>query len=384
MKKAGVILALALLTAALVTALARPIPVEHRMIGIQVQENLGQYPHLQDASVEVQAALLDLGDDRHLQLKAQAALIAYPDMAADVLPLYASETEFQDILRRYGESILPPIHYFLNQPVRTVEWMNDASRHWQRAREFIDGLGDDEPASRDGAGNRGESRGATAPGSSSGDLSAEQRGWYAVNFIHEQGHDFLGQFLVDSEGRAQWVQTARAVDGITRFFTSGIRQLETSWRADEEITAGDIGWASVDVLVFASAVKVLRAGRTATQATRGATLSTRSAAVAARVTASGRLLLASGRYAKWPLIIGTGYLLVRHPTVISDVLASAAGVLGYPVWAVQLAGWLLLLVPLYYIASWLLGPLAAVLRGLLSLVNWLRGRRTRQAWQIRG
>jgi len=373
LKKAGVILALAILTAALVTGLSRPVPVEHRLIGIQVEENLGQYPRLQDEPIEVQAALLDLGDDPRLQLKAHAALIAYPEMAREVLPLYASEAEFQDILRRYGESILPPVHYFLQQPVRTVEWMNSASRNWQRARDFVGGLSDD------------DSEAAGKSGAASDDLSAEERGWYAVNFIREEGHDFLGQFVVDGEGRAQWVQTARAVDGITRFFTSGIRQLETNWRADEEITAGDIGWASVDVLVFASAVKVLRAGRTATQATRGATLSTRSAAVAARVTASGRLLLASGRYAKWPLIIGTGYLLVRHPTVISDVLASAAEVLGYPVWAVQLAGWLLLLEPLRYIASLLLHPFAALLRGGLSPVNWLRGRSSRRAaWQIRG
>ena len=42
---------------------------------------------------------------------------------------------------------------------------------------------------------------------------------------------------------------------------------------------------------------------------------------------------------------------------------------------VQLAGWLLILVPLFYLASWLLWPAIALLKGLLALLYRLAGRR---------
>ncbi|MDX1560400.1 MAG: hypothetical protein R3193_15950, partial [Marinobacter sp.] len=208
-----------------------------------------------------------------------------------------------------------------------------------------------------------------------GPLTPEERGWYAVNFIHNEGHDFVGQFVVDATGQTQWVQTERVTEGISQFFTSGVRQLEANYRTGEEITAGDIGWASVDVLVFASAVKVLRAGRTAAKATQGARLSTRSAALAARITGSGRLILRSARYAKWPVILGAGYLVVTHPGLINDFFAEVAGVLGVSPVAIQIAGWLIILVPALYLFSWLLWPAIVVLRGLLAALYRLAGRR---------
>ncbi|MFN2360212.1 MAG: hypothetical protein ABR522_03920 [Marinobacter sp.] len=357
MKKAMVILGIALLIGAFASYHSEPVPIEQKLISIQAQQALPGFEGMADESIEVQAAILDLGDDRLLRLKAQAALLAYPEMARTIFPLYAPEQEFREILRTYGEHALPPIDYFIRHPVNSIEWMNKAARQYERAKAYIAEL-------------RGKETGEQEVAES---LSPEERGWYAVNFIGNEGHDFLGQFVVDADGQTQWVQTERVTEGIAQFFTSGVRQLESGYRTGDDISASDIGWASVDVLVFASAVKVLRAGRTAAKATQGARLSTRSAALAARITGSGRLLLSSARYAKWPVILGAGYLVVTHPSVINDFFAGVADVLGVSSLAIQIAGWLLILVPVIYLASWLLWPAIALLKGLLAILYRLAG-----------
>jgi hypothetical protein len=366
LRKALWIFLLAILFAAVVSLRAEPVPVEHRLISIEASERLPGFPGLSDEPIELQAAIIDLGDDPLLLLKARAALMVYPDMARSILPLYASEPEFQRILRRYGEHVLPPIDYFLRHSVSTVEWMNAASVQFQRARsyfeQFLDGSGSSETEQQQPV---------------SGPLTPTERGWYAVNFIDREGVDFLGQFETDVEGQTQWVQTERVTEGVTQFFTGGIRQLESSYRSDGELTASDIGWASVDVLVFASAVKFLRAGRAVAKTTQGARVSTRSAALAARMTGGARLVLRGARYAKWPAVIGVGYLVVSHPSLISDVFAAAAELFGFPPLVGQFVGWALILAPALYLLSWLPVPLAGLLKGSAELLVWLRGRRKR-------
>jgi len=371
LNKALWIFLLAIAVAALLSYRSDPVPVDHKLISIQAQEKFIYLNDLKDEPIELQAALIDLGDDPLLLLKAQAALMVYPDLSRAVFPLYASEPEFQRVLRRHGEHILPPIDYFLKNPVSTVEWMNTASAQFRRARDYVNELRgrpiDREPGELD-----------------AGPLAPAERGWYAINFIEREGADFLGQFQVGSEGDIQWVQTERITEGVTQFFTGGIRQLESSYRMEGEVTASDIGWASVDVLVFASAVKFLRAGRAVAKTTQGARVSTRSAAMAARVTGSARLVLQGARYARWPAVIGIGYLVVMHPSLINDFLAGVADVLGVPALAMQVLGWLIILVPGFYVLSWLLWPAIALLRGLLGALYRLSGRGPRSGyWSLR-
>lgn len=377
MKTAAILLVLAMLLAAITAGIHDPEPLEHRLIRVQAEEAFPDVEDVGELNLELQAALLDLSEDPLLSLKARAAVLRYPDMAARVFPLYAPEPEFQDILRRYGESVLPAIDYFLQNPVATIESMNTLARHYDQVRDYVQRLqgdGEDEP---------GQSTSPDEAEVDSGPLTPEQRGWYAVNFIDAEGHGFLGQFEVGEDGAVHWIQTERITEGVTDFFTSGIRRLETRQRTGDEIRLSDIGWASVDVLVFASAVKVLRAGRAVATTTRGAGISTRSAALAARVTGAGRMVLRSARYAKWPAVIGAGYLVIRHPAVISDVLAEAADLVGVPGWLMQWAGWTLILLPLLVLARWLLIPLAALLRALVPVLLWLGGRARRRGDRLR-
>ncbi|QSP94781.1 hypothetical protein LPB19_16675 [Marinobacter salinisoli] len=369
MKKLILISSLALILAVVLSLAARPVPIEQRLVTVHAADVLEDFPELDRQPIEVQAFLLDIANDRLLLLKAEAALLRYPDMAHRLLPMYGPEPEFQNILRRYGEHALPPIQYFVNHPIRSIEWMRDAAEQYEAIKRFIYGEPSSE-APEDQTSASGEQ------------LTPKDRGWYAINFIQSEGHDFLGQFNVDAQGVTHWIATERVLEGLNQFFTSGIRDLEIKYRADEPISAGDIGWASVDVLLFASATKILRLGRTAAVTTRGASRGTRTAALAARANQSARMVLSSARYAKWPVIIGAGYLVMSHPSLINDLFVELADIFGIPALAVQILGWFLLLLPALYLARWLLWLIAPLLSAALRVVQYwigvLSGRESRQ------
>jgi hypothetical protein len=348
-----------------VSLLVHPVPVEQRLIQIQANNVLNGLPGVENEPIEIKAILLDFSDDPVLLLKAQAALISYPVMTRRVLKLYGTEPEFRGILKRYGDNVIPPIHYFMIHQVSTIELMNKGAERYEALKRFFSGTPEDSrPAPDSSPRYRG--------------LSMEERGWYAVNFIRGEGHDFIGQFIVDAHGKTQWVATERVLEGLNQFFASGIRNLETQYRTDGELTASDIGWASVDILVFASAVKLLRAGRAAAASTKGASRATRSAVLAARINQGGRMILKSARYAKWPAIIAGGYLVITNPSLISDLLSGIAEVLGLPEVAVQFTGWFLLLLPLLYLGSWLFRLLASFVTGLALSAQFALNRLARK------
>jgi len=329
--------------------------IEERLIRIQAEETLREFPRIESEPLEVQAALLDMADDELLLLKARAAYLRYPTMTREIFPVYGPEPEFREILRLYGENILPPIHYFLSNPVDSIELMNDLATQYQAAVEFFTGSG------------KTDTDAATQKSTPSKEkLTREERGWYAVRFIQEEGHDFLGQFVVNDQGDIIWVRTERVLENINQFFASGIRNLEIQHRTGEDVSAADVGWASVDVLVFASALKVLRAGRAVAVSSRSAAAGTRSAALGARLANSGRMLMTTARYAKWPAVVGVGYLVVTHPGIINDVLAEVSEILGYPAKLVQFLGWMLILLPVLYIGSWVF---RFILRPALALLG---------------
>ncbi|MBZ2168729.1 hypothetical protein [Marinobacter sp. F4216] len=358
MKKLFLISSIALILALCISLAIKPVPIEQRLIQVHAGDVLEDFPELDEQPVEVQAFLIDIADDRLLLLKAEAALMRYPEMARSLFPLYGSEPEFQNILRRYGEHALPPIQYFVNHPIRSIEWMRDAAEQYEAIKRFFYGEPDTEVS---------EEQAVTF----SEPMPPQERGWYAVNFIQSEGHDFIGQFKVDAQGNTHWIATERVLEGLNQFFTSGIRDLEIKYRAEEAISAGDIGWASVDVLLFASATKVLRLGRATAVTTRGASRSTRTAALTTRASQSARWVLSSARYAKWPAIIGAGYLVLSHPSIINDLFAELAEVFNVPALAFQIVGWFLLLLPAIYLARWMLWLLAPLLSGALRLTQHL-------------
>ncbi len=397
MKKLFLLTALALLSAWLITLAWTPMSPRERAIAIQASEAPAPVAAaLKNEPVPVQAVVLGYGDDPVLQLKARTALLAYPQLAREVLPLYGAQPEFREVLRRYGEAVLPPIAYFLRNDVYSLHVMRYAARMTDAAKQAVRDLRG--ASGRDGAVPQEASAKAARPADDDA-LTPALRGWYAVNFIKDGGHDFLGQFVVDEHGQPKWLQSERILEGVNGFFASGVRNLENKYKTDQEIGAGDVGSAALDGLFVAGAVKLLRFGRAAATAGEGATAGGRTAAIAAgegatagtrtaeigsALSRAGRFGMNAVRYGKWPAIALTAYLAVKHPGIINDTLAGLASLAGVPTWFGQFVGWWLLLLPLFYLGTWalrlVLRPAIMLLRGMQGLLAWLEGRKRRRGY----
>ncbi|HKJ94719.1 MAG TPA: hypothetical protein VKA32_03715, partial [Gammaproteobacteria bacterium] len=213
MRRLVMLLTCALVAAAGVTLLGDREPFTQSLVKAEAADALPQYRDaLRTEPAAVNAVFLDYADDQTLLLNARLALIRYPHMTREILPLYGTEPEFRAVFSRYGPTALPPIHYFLHHEVRTLRLMRAAGEAITGAKQAVLSLW------RDGSASAEHSQ-----DTSSGTIAPIQRGWYAVNFIQNEGHDFLGQFVVSRDGDVKWIQTERALEGTTAFFTSGIR-----------------------------------------------------------------------------------------------------------------------------------------------------------------
>lgn len=344
---------LALLAALCISRLYPPVPLEAKLLHLQLAEAAPDMADvLSGEPAELQALFLSYADDPVLMAKARLALLRYPDKIKPILRMLGETQEFQDVLRKYGEDVTLPIHYFVTHEVATLELMRSMS---ETAQSVLDAI------------RRMWNASEPAQVAKAGPLSPEDRGRYAVQFIRAEGYDFLGQFVMSPAGEVGWVQTERVLEGINSFFASGMKGLETKLRRDEAIAAGDIGWAAVDVALGVTALKVLRMGK-AGAAARHLTFSERSAALGTglwRGSAMGTRLVKYGA----PAVLA--YIAIRHPSVINSLLGSAAETLGLPVGLVQIVGWTLVLLPVMLLLRFLLGPLAWAGAGLVGLLRWL-------------
>lgn len=440
-KQRYVIVAVACLIAASTIMTVRPAAREGVAIRDRAIEALpGLADTIRQSPPGVAAVLLHYAQGQHRVALdvAEAALLKYPKMAREVLPVYGDRPAFLAILTRYGTSIFPPIDYFMGHRVRSVEAMAYAARKIHAARkgfhdatatlEKVLGFGpSDHRATRMSADMHGSGetrgggalvdhrRGRTAARESPDrnhrgqaadhethemHLTPAQRGEFAIRFINRQGHDFLGQFAVGRNGQVVWLQSERILQDLNTFFAGGIRTLDKRYRTGQPVTLNDAGWATADVLGAAGGLKlfsaaarggrldesfggVARSAETVEPSTRTAGAATRLRAVARhgapgdQLVGAGRLgawVLRRARYAKWPAVVGTVYLMVRHPSVISGMLVRVAHVVGLPAGLVEYLGWFLLVLPLLYLGSWGLkygiGPLVFALR--LTIKSLLR------------
>lgn len=373
MKKFSALLLVALVGATVASIRWDAVPLDDRLVRIKADS---AYPALAaalaDEPTDVLTTLLAYRGDEVLRLKAQAAVLEHPRLARKILPLYGLEPEFRTILRSYGSGVLLPIDHFLDNEIGLLAAREYASRkaaaakgaatHWWRS--MTSSASGKQPAESDTAADAADAAGAAsaAPGAPAGAKAAgemptpEQRGWYAVHFIAEEGHDFLGQFALDAEGRTQWIQTERFLEGFSWLLASGVRTLETKARTDETIDAADIGWAALDAAAFVGAAYLLRAGKAATnsaRAARAASVSGRAVGWGARAAKAAQAGFQTLRIAKWPAIVATAYVVVRHPSLVTSALAGVADLVGLPVLLVQVLGWTAILLPLFVLAWWI-------------------------------
>lgn len=337
-----------------------PMSYQVRLIRIQAEQELGHIDKaILNEPLAIQALLLDYSGDKELTLKAWIALSKYPDKTREIFLLYGSESEFKEILRNYGESIIPVIQYFRENDVWSVRVIDTTKTSIEAVKEYSikiwRSVAGKEPTDT-------QSVAQTQPR----ELGPKERGWYAVNFIKNEGHDLLGQFVVDKDKKVKWNQTARISKGLTSFFTSGIRNIETKKDLGDDITISDVFWAGVDVAVLAAPVKLLGAGGKAVGRTgEELNLTTRTKVFAPRLLSEGKFFRKMGKYGA---AAATTYIIISHPSLINSVFAEIAKLLGLNPWLVQLAGWSLIIFLVLYPFSWLLKPLA---RFVLFGLSWI-------------
>ncbi|NYT78640.1 hypothetical protein H0A71_16740 [Alcaligenaceae bacterium] len=355
---------LAFLGALLITSTFKPKPLEAQLLHLQVKQTLPEMAdELAAEPAQIQALFLAYAEDPVLLAKAKIALLRYPEIARPLLLTYGGSPDFQAVLSRYGEDALLPLQYFVTHEVFTIEFMRKISETTQKALGLF-GQSGDEPSS----GSSGDS----------GEMSSEERGWYAIQFIKTEGYDFIGQFVLAPNGKVGWVQTERVLEGINSFFAGGVKGLETRVRRDEPISVGDVGWAALDVAIGVSAFKILRKGKAGAVSGRTLTFSQRSAALGSglwRTSAIGMRLVKYGA----PAVLA--YIAIRHPSVINSLLGSVAEKLGLPPSLVQVIGWTLVLLPVLLLLRLLLRPLAWAVAAFLGLLrsadNLMRKREAR-------
>jgi hypothetical protein len=345
----------------------KPIPYYEKLIRIQAEQELGQIDErIVDEPLEVQALLLDYSNDKDLTLKAWIALSKYPEKTRGIFQLYGAEQEFKDILRIYGDPVIPVISYFLDHDVTSLMAMkatqtvgtavlNVATEKWNKM-----------------AGNQPPPNIPAAKKTLSFNLDASERGWYAVNFIKVEGHTFIGEFVADKNGDAKWIQTQRITNGLASLFTSGVRNLESKYVLDENIMAEDGIAAALDVLPFLASLRLLRLGKSVTTTGRVVSTSRKDLSLMSRTRLFATRLLPRGalfqKFGKYGASIAGVYLLMTHPGLISSLFNEIAELVGVNSIFVQFLGWFLILVIVLYPFSWALKIVARViLWGVLRL-----------------
>lgn len=353
-RKFLLLLAISLMAAIGIRFAWQTVPYEEQLIRIQVKQELGSMAAtLQEQPIDIQALFLDYAGNEELVLKARLALMKYPEKARVVLPLYGTEPEFMEILISYGETIVPVIYYFWANEVASLNIMSALGQGMQILKNA-------DFTSVDSAANAGTSLWRLiGPADEDTDdnpppakPTPEQRGWYAVHFIKEEGHGFLGQFVIDRDGQVKWVQSERVLEGLNAFFASGIHNLETKHVLGEEIGKGDVFWAAVDTAVMAGTLKILRAGRAVARSGKQWSFATRTRLLASGLLANGGRMART--VAKYGAVPATIYILIMHPSALHSALGQVATFLGLSPWIVQLAGWSAILLLVLYPVSWLL------------------------------
>ncbi|WP_232710693.1 hypothetical protein [Halomonas sp. 18071143] len=305
---------------------------------------------LEQETPEINALFLSYANEQAMWMSASLALIRHGDIARSVLVDYGLSPQFQEVLVRFGADAVLPISYFRDHDIATLRaqhWVGE--RYQQVSRWWND-----------------------AEGEAGAEFTPYRRGQMGIALLDTNGHALLNQFVVSEQGDVEWLQSERLVAGVGDFFTSGLRDLESQWRRGDDMGAADLGWAGVDLLVMASTVKVLRAGRAARTARVGSI-----EAQGARAGVRQGIVVSGGRFATLPRIAKvaavatTAYVVVRHPSLVSALGANLSKWLGWPVWLGQFLIWLIVLLPVLIIARffyrWLLIPLLWLLMPLMRL-----------------
>ena len=363
-KKAALLGAMALGGAFVISLCSDTLSYKERLVQASLRERFGPDAlGLLLESPELQLLFLDYSESPELVWKSRIAISKYGDQARSILKSYGVEPAFREILSNYGENVIPVIEYFIeNDPIST-RGFRAVQRAGQSVMERTKGL------TRISQGKAvGQGILIAEPADSS--FGPMERGRYAVQRIRSQGHDFLGQFAIGGDKKARWIQTERLFEGMTSFFASGIRNIETKYVLDQKIEAVDLFWAGVDTAMAVSFIKTLRAlkavrARRAVGAGEALGISGKEASFLKRTKLFARPVLPNGALGRSIFKLGAAagliYAIGTHPSLLNGIFAEIASFLDLNPFIVQVACWALLIFALCL-------PLMPLLRVVLPLL----------------
>ena len=381
------VLAVCAAVGALVAAVSnRSASYEERLLDVHARQTLGaaSYRAAAGAAPMLQAVLLDAASDPELGFKMRLALQKYGHAARAVLEAYGSEAPLHELLRRYGESVVPVIAYFMDNDVAALRAGYQVSRLAAALKAHAGSMF----AAGDNHANGQAPAGAHATGAPPAPIEygPDTRGRYAIGQIGSDGYRFLAQFSIDAAGVAHWNQTDRALKSVEDFLFGGIRNLEAKYDTAAPIGVLDVADAGADLLTvfgIVKSIKLLRAAGASAEAAKAApwaALSEYRALLGRRVLAGGGRLGSAAL--KLGATAGAVYLVVRHPGLLTSLFVEAGVWLGLPAWAAAAAGWwmvafalAMLLLPVLAVA----GAVSPLLTRIAESARWLLGWRHRTA-----
>ncbi len=254
----SLVVAIAFALATTIAAGSTDSPYEDRLVDIALhQSHAPRWNSVGLNSSAVKSLLLDY--DNELAFKAQLAIEKYGDEAQDVLVRFGDDLTFQEVVRQYGESTIPVVAYFVKNDIASIRLsylaLQKSDAAISVAKSLWARLWPQEQKEADNSANQ-------VPEAYGPDF----RGQQAIAMISSDGHQFLGQFVMNSHGQAAWVQTERAMEAVKSLFFSGAIDLEKKYKRDQPLQAVDVLYAGADVFFFAGAFKAMKFLRGAQEA----------------------------------------------------------------------------------------------------------------------
>lgn len=155
---------------------------------------------------------------------------------------------------------------------------------------------------------------------------------------------------------------------LASLFTSGIRELESKYKTDADITNSDILWAGVDMFALASSLKLLKASK-AVSSTK--ILNTEKSLSLMQKTSlfSSKLIKNKSIQGllKYTAISTTAYIAVTHPSMINSLLNELVDIVGINPILFKALAWSIIL-------FLVLQPLLVAFNHFIKPLLWITGK----------
>jgi len=267
-----------------------------------------------------------------------AALAQYPQASMRVYMLYGHTPELREVFQKFGHNqIVPIIEKCFEQGDVLIELSTQ-----------IGGL----------------LSSLTQGKANVGAVSPAECGWRAILLTRAAGNNFLGQYVIDSSGRARLLPGSSLLAILKRLTTGGLQLVERRLVLGENPTSREWGLAALDIAVAAVAGKAIT-----TALKPGIARAARPTLGSMRSGIGVFAQTYAPTIAKYGTITGVAYLVLHHPRVISGAAKILADTLGVTPLLVQTIVWgTILFVPLWIIL-WAIGVLRSILRSIARLIK---------------